>query len=105
MKWQRELDECHFESPADFLYYYVMKGCGCGNGPEIAKRAWSIFLEIAEKREDRYKVIYKSMYNQTITQWLDSLELLEHGSSVGGSWLSEDGKALYQALLTKPNSN
>ena len=88
-----------YDSPAEALYYHIMKGCGCGNGDEIALRAWEIFTEIAEKREDRYKVIYKSMYNQTIAQWFDSLDLIEHGGSVGGSWLSEKGENLYKELI------
>lgn len=89
-----------YDTPAEALYYQTMNGCGCGNGNEIAEKAWEIFTAIATNQENKHELIYTDLYHETITQWFDSLDLIEHGGSVGGSWLSEKGKSLYKELIT-----
>lgn len=41
----------------------------------------------------------KNRSKEIIAHWLDSKNLIEHGSSIQGSWLNENGKKLYETLL------
>ena len=109
-KIQKDIKEFNYESPAEFLYIYMLGGCGCGHGDGLAEIAWEVFEAIATKKEDRYKIIYGDdsdgpSVNEAMAQWIDSKGLLEHGSSIGGSWLSGLGEWLYNALKEKPNNN
>lgn len=101
-KWKEEFETCHFDSSKDFLWIYVMEGCGCGSSDDYREDFWIMFIAIAEKKSDNFEFIYKDRYNELIAQMLDSRGLLEHGSSIGGSWLSYAGEKLHE-LLTKTN--
>lgn len=74
--------------------------CGCGS-PESAANAllllldmhpmyegWDKLNEFTGGREDAYLLLYT----------LDSHDLAEHGSSVGGQWLTDKGEALLAGL-------
>jgi len=100
-KWKEEFETCHFEGPEDFLWIYVMKGCGCGSSDDFRKDFWDMFIKIAEKKEDKFTFIYENKYNELIAQMLDSRGLLEHGTSIAGSWLSTAGQKLYELLKSK----
>lgn len=103
-KWAKDYNECHYESPAHFLWFYVMHGCGCGSSEKFIKDFWEVFSKIKEG-QCHYEYIYKDEYNELIAQMLDSRGLLEHGTSVAGSWLSEEGEALYEVLKARPTSD
>lgn len=98
------LDTVSYDSPGEFLYIYVVKGCGCGNAATFEKDFWDMFVLIAEENPKTYETIYKDNYNELIAQMLDAAGLLEHGSSIGGSWLNETGQWLYEALKEKPSN-
>jgi hypothetical protein len=102
-KIKEKLETCYYESPSDFLYYYVLQGCGCGRGESIEKDVWKVFKAI--KKGNAYDMLNNDKYKELIAQWLDSVGLLEHGSNIYGSWLSKDGEELYQILKKKPKGN
>lgn len=89
-----DYNRCGFDSDADFLWIYVMKGCGCGSRDQFQEDAYKLFMAIGRK-EATFELIYKDLYTELLAQMLDSRGLLEHGSSIGGSWLSEAGKYLF----------
>ena len=103
-KWEKDLRECSYDSPADFLWFYVIQGCGCGSSGKFKADFWDMFGKIAKDKPDKYDFIYKNEYNELIAQMLDSAGLLKHGSSIAGSWLSDNGQKLYKALQEKPSS-
>jgi hypothetical protein len=110
-KWENEIKECYYKSPGEFLWTYVMGGCGCGSSEYFEEIAWEVFELFATKSDNRWKKIYgendeeekTALVYEAIAQWLDSKDLLEHGTSIAGSWLNEQGEALYEALKEKPN--
>jgi len=102
--WERDYKECYFESKEDFLWIYVLGGCGCGSAEEISKIAWKVFEEFGKPHEERTLKIYEKIEYEIIAHWLDDKKLTEHGTSVCGSWLSDSGRKLYETLL-KPIPN
>ncbi len=101
----------------DYFTYEVIDICGCGN-PEDTNEAIRLLLNIRyEWQED--KLEYDDVISRYLTdlhinnddyiQWgilqymmykLNCCDILEHGSSVGGSWLTTLGK-LYLIVLNK----
>lgn len=96
----------------DFFYYEKLKWCGCGN-PEKAKKVIRDFLNILytdskDKENDwmtrcknqefmienRFDVrsIYGNELLLCLAYTLDAAEFTEHGSSIGGAWITEEGK-------------
>lgn len=103
--WKKELKEWGYSSKAEFLWIYVMGGCGCGSSEEIQRRAYEIFENFSREHSERTMRVYEDLTDEVLAHWLDSKKLLEHGTSIGGSWLSEEGKALWSALKEAPDTN
>ena len=104
MKWEKELRECHYERPADFLWFYVMNGCGCGSSDEFKELAWDVFSAFAEDKPSKWE-LYENPIREMVAQWLYSCGLLEHGTSIRGAWLDDEGQQLYDALKERPKSD
>lgn len=100
--WEKELD-CHYESPADFLWFYVLNGCGCGSSSDFKEEAWKLFEDFALDREEKWN-LYENPLRELLGHWLDSKDLIEHGTSIRGSWLNDEGKKLYETLKNNPHS-
>lgn len=81
-----------------------LKLCGCGD-PEktytILKETLEIFdnnnWEEKCKKQKAWEEKYGDLAFLTL-YFLNSFDLLEHGGSVGGSWLSQEGKTLVKYL-------
>jgi len=98
-KWKKEYKECGFKSNKEFLWIYVLGGCGCGSPEKIENKLWEVFENFALSLDDwdkRDSDVYEQLDKEILAHWLDSKGLIEHGSSIGGSWLSETGKELYK---------
>lgn len=105
-QWKKDIKECSYGSPADFLWFYILGGCGCGNSDELKEKTWKVFEHFNQEIMGRdFNFIYENETNELIANWLDSKNLIEHGSSIGGSWLTEDGKELFEQLKKKPQSD
>lgn len=99
-----------------FYQYEWMDLCGCGN-PEYTLEVIRLILNIQNdfhegKIESPYEECRK-VFNinndnyviqdglvQFVMYQLDSYGFLEHGGSIGGAWLTEDGKDLLMVLNT-----
>lgn len=106
------------EDCEEFFYDYKLRWCGCGN-PGIAKRAVRDFLAILydfrKEADENFDTAYKrklrnlkerfgveSVYDNELllclAYTLDTAGLTEHGSGIGGAWLSKEGEMFLWAL-------
>lgn len=101
------------EECIDFFFHERLKWCGCG-WPEGAKRCIRDFLDIlsidyvdaegykkrAAAMKQRFGVesVYDNELLLCLAYALDAAEFTEHGSGIGGAWLTEEGKMFLYAL-------
>ena len=88
-------DGCSHESPAMWFWIAILGGCGCGNAGDLADKALALLRFFAERNE---RVFSYTEGNEILAHWFDSKKLTEHGGTVGGSWLTKDGKAVLKAV-------
>lgn len=95
-----------------FFYYEKLNWCGCG-APYIAKRVIRDFLntlnviymdesndwklkskKLDEMMKERFGVesIYDNELLICFAYAMDAAEFTEHGSSIGGAWISDEGR-------------
>ena|ERR1700760_4421404 len=68
--------------------------CGCGNSTEF-----ECILELLKEAENHTENgFYRDKWFEFAAKVLDSWDILEHGSSIGFAWLTEDGKLLLEFL-------
>lgn len=86
--------------------------CGCGQPEEM--QAWLIqLLSDLERVEGKPWVnIHQDYFGgetafansfvvmQAVLSWLDAAGLLEHGSNISGSWLTDKGKLFLDGLMS-----
>lgn len=94
-------DGAMYDSPEMYFWTGVLGGCGCGTSDELAEMAYKLLEHFGTPHEERTFQFYKDddhLAYEAIAHWIDHKELIEHGSSVYGSWLSEKGKELLAVL-------
>lgn len=94
-------DGCTWESPENWLWVGVMGGCGCGSSDDIEDLCWEVLSYFATPHAERGKrgeLPTKELDAQIIAHWMDMKGLTNHGGSVHGSWLTDDGRAVYAAM-------
>ncbi len=79
--------------------------CGCGN-PDDALEYLRQILQLF-KDKDKYDEVCELIHlkdqpglGYMILYYLDSIELTEHGGSVGGCWLSEKGETFLEDITS-----
>lgn len=87
---------CH-NSPQEWLWS-ILGGCGCGSSEDFARDAWMLMEYFAKPHGERTLDLYEQPYLELMAQWFDSVRLIEHGTNIGGSWLSEKGEQVYEAI-------
>lgn len=94
-------DRPKIEDPRALLYVCTADlFCGCGN-PDDALRLVHGLLRAAPFYENQSRVdelLPTSGIQMLVLGALDKAELIEHGSSIGGSWLTDRGRATLDAL-------
>jgi len=96
--WYKDQDGISHESPEDWLWSFL-GGCGCGSHDEILARVRTVFhLFGTDYRERGGWSIYDDLTDELIAHWLDHAGLIEHGSGIGGSWLTDKGHQVYNSL-------
>lgn len=116
-------DGCHYENEHQVRHFALLKLCGCGT-PEEAYNFCRDALACFDRRgchdtpPTREWVDAESVLQQLIqtrpgeaahvlAHLLTHLDLLEHGGSVGGSWLTDageeivDGGPMTEALMAE----
>lgn len=93
-------DGCHYDTEAEALYFNMKASCGCGSPHEVH----AFLIECLRKFEgdtwpksgvEAIKDVIASnpeIAAEFIAHYLSSENLMEHGGSVYGSWLTERGK-------------
>lgn len=85
-------------SPSQWLFTGIMGGCGCGSSEEFADEALKLLNNFALPHDKRNMDAYSDRFTELLAHWLDSAGLIEHGSNIGGSWLSEKGQQVHDAI-------
>lgn len=108
-------EEYLIDNLMDFFSYEIVDMCGCGvpeDTYEVIRRilnirqSWSEegikYDELQSKYEKELHLNTKDSLHYGVLQFvlymLDSKEIIEHGSSIGGCWLTEWGK-MYLTVL------
>lgn len=90
------------------FYYEILSFCGCGSPNSVC----DLLLDFLECFTGDYDLIDRNLVNKLLSEnsnhiwhdfmlyFLDSKGITEHGTSIYGSWLTEEGK-LYRELLKK----
>ena len=94
-------DEQLMEECEDFFYYEKLNWYGFGS-PEEAKRVIRDYLKIVDNNSDKKReglkerfgaeYVYDNELLLCFSYTMDAAEFTEHGSSIGGAWISEEGK-------------
>lgn len=74
--------------------------CGCGN-PEAAWQTVREYLHNFSLRGDDWDkrtLLLETGEQYIVAYLLDHLKLIEHGSSINGSWLTDDGETVLEFL-------
>ena len=102
-----KFNDCFYENEIDLIHSGFLGLCGCGN-PENNLLHIKELLKYVESKNTFPD--YESWVNDGVLKFgsknaidfslytLDKHELIEHGGSVGGSWLSSNGKYLLEDL-------
>jgi hypothetical protein len=110
--WAQGPDGCDYDNIKDYILTGLLGFCGCGMPEEALKWLRGCLADIEHRTEVEWKQsppvyqgrIYARMeplprgVEYLLWYWMDKLELIEHGGSVGGSWLTERGKHLLRRL-------
>lgn len=93
-------EELLIEECEDFFYYEKLHWCGCGD-PDAAKEVIRDYLEVVNKKFDSdadfydkfgVKYVYDDKLLLCLAYTLDAAGFTDHGSSIGGAWLTDEGK-------------
>jgi hypothetical protein len=93
-------DGCSYDTPADWLWMGILGGCGCGSANKFADKSLKLLNHFATPYEQRTLPIWDDGWYELLAHWFDSLELIEHGGNIYGSWLTEKGQQIYD-MITK----
>lgn len=99
----------------DFFYFEKLNWCGCGN-PEIAQMAIRDYLKMQQEYTKHYNhEAYEKRNSDCIKAFgvqdghdnplvlclsyaLDEAGFTEHGSGIGGAWLTKEGEMFLRVL-------
>ena len=90
-------DGFYYDKPEDLLWQ-ILGGCGCGSADEFSDEAFKLLTYFATPHEQRERSIFDDRFYELLAHWFDSCELIEHGTNITGSWLTEKGEQVYEAI-------
>lgn len=97
-------DGCHYDNAVQAYYFGVLKFCGCGRPEDVLTLLRDALAAYCIADWDEKKGAVDALLPMSCPislnykYWLDSLGLIEHGSSVYGSWITDHGKAVLKLL-------
>jgi hypothetical protein len=80
-----------------WLFSGILGGCFCGYSESLSEMAFEV-LDYFSKFEKDFDWFYKNKEFEVIAHWFNSKELIEHGSGIGGSWLTDYGYQVYNTI-------
>lgn len=91
-------DGVSWSSIKAWFFTGVLGGCGCGSSDELGERAIVVLENFAsDDWENRFSV-YDNEADEVLAHWMHSRDLIEHGSGISGSWLTEKGKNVFEII-------
>lgn len=105
-------DGCHYDTPKKAYHYAFLGMCGCGSPEEAYNFCRDVLLcfdrraNMADRTKEwimaeaAVEAIIKERPDQAahvLAHLLSERKMLEHGGSVGGSWLTKWGEQLVDA--------
>lgn len=99
-------DHMPYESGTDLIIRGVLGFCGCGDAYLILDMLKEV-LPLIDKGEhtQRKNILTVDAYEQLVLHLLYKWDITEHGSSVGGSWLTPLGKKFMEYILEIDTEN
>jgi hypothetical protein len=88
-------DGVAWSSPQEWFFIDILGGCGCGRSATFATEAVDLLRYFGDAAQKPKKLDERS---ELLAHWFDSRDLIEHGTVIGGSWLTEKGKQVLAAL-------
>ncbi len=104
-------DELLIEECENFFYYEKLNWCGCGD-PNMAKGVIKDYLEVVKAKFDSnadftgkfgVKFVYDDKLLLCLAYTLDAAGFTDHGSSISGAWLTDEGKMFLWLLEQNRN--
>ena|ERR1700722_11465823 len=89
---------CSWFTIESWFFSGIMNGCGCGYSDILGRQSLRLFLMIGIKEPNGYSLIFNHKKYELMAHWFNSLELIEHGSSINAPWLSEKGLKIYEII-------
>jgi hypothetical protein len=100
-------DGCHYDTEQDVYHFAVLGLCGCGRPDEAYNFVRDVLAKLDRRgdgpwinAEDAIALDIDAnpkMAAHAILHLLANLNVMEHGGSVGGSWLNDMGHAIVDA--------
>ena len=110
-------DGCHYDSPQEAQFYHMLGLCGCGQPDEVhaflieCAKCFDRGIPGLSHKESLKKwdeaggvdsiatlvTVNPKVAAEFIAHFLEQRDLTEHGGSVYGSWLSDDGYDFIEA--------
>ena len=94
-----------YESIVEARWFEDLKFCGCGYPEETRAYLLGILKAIKQRSDSDWKedtidqaINNPEMFRYFMLYVLDAMGLTEHGSNVGGSWLTEKGIAFVKEM-------
>lgn len=106
-------EELLIEDCEKFFYYEKLNWCGCGD-PDIAKRVVRDYLEVINDKFDSdvtfekkfgVDLVYDNDLLLCLAYTIDAAGFTEHGSSISGAWLTDEGKMFLWLLQQNKELN
>ena len=108
--WINNNTGMQWDSPKDFLWISILGGCGCWHSELFSDDAWFILeslykestlsiMESLKNKDSIFEWVYQERHRELLLHIFDDKGLIDHGSSIAGSWITVDGKGLYEYII------
>lgn len=94
-------DGLWYEDAKNYLWVGILGGCGCGYSDILADEAYNLLKYFGTPHSERDLQFFhgdNNLLRECIAHWLDNKELIEHGTSITGAWLTANGEKLLDYL-------
>lgn len=96
----KDQDGVCWDTPTRWLFTGILGGCGCGSADDFGDKAFRLLAHFNSEPSQRDWAIFDENggFFELMAHWFDDKDLIEHGSSISGSWLSAKGKHVYKTV-------
>ena len=94
-------DDVSWSSVESWFFCDILGGCGCGTSEDLATKAIGLLIDLAAPERDynAFAIKYNDQFWELLMHWFDHAGLVEHGTSIFGSWLTDKGQAIHKILV------